>query len=68
MRTQKTTKTNHAKNIAISLIDRSREEGLLLESWAASDSVNSMDSEWDEATDTFDLASFSGHSGHGFDS
>jgi hypothetical protein len=68
MRTQKTTKTDNASTIALTLVDRSREEDLLIKSWAASDSVRSMETEWDESTDTFDLASFSGHSSHGFDS
>lgn len=69
MRTQKITKSHVARNVAFTLIDRSREEDLLLERWAASDSARSMDdSNWDESVDSFDLDAFSGHSSRTFNS
>jgi hypothetical protein len=40
------------------MMDRSREEALLLDRWAASDSARSMeDNDWDDAADQFDMAS-----------
>jgi hypothetical protein len=39
-------------------LDRSREEALLLDRWAASDSARIMeDDDWDDSTDQRDMAS-----------
>ena len=58
MRTQKIGKPLGAAHVAMTLIDRGHEEEMLLERWAASDAVRSMDdSDWDESLDRFDIAS-----------
>lgn len=68
MRTHKITKSHTAPNIAMTLIDRDREESLLLERWAASDSARTMDDQdWDESLDRFDIASASEGPGHRYD-
>jgi hypothetical protein len=49
-------------------MDRSREEGLLLERWAASDSARAMDDpDSDESLDQFDSATLSAASSRSFD-
>ncbi len=58
MRTHKTAKSPSQAHIAMTLMDRGREEALLLERWATSDSARTMDdADWDESLDRFDIAS-----------
>ena len=58
MRTQKRTKPPSA---GIAMMQKGREEELLLERWAASDSARTMEeSGWDESQDRFEIESVSG--------
>ena len=44
--------------MTLGMMDRSREEALLLDRWAASDSARIMDdNDWDESMDQRDMAS-----------
>jgi hypothetical protein len=54
--------------MAMRVMDRSREEALLLDRWAASDSARIMeDTDWDESMDQRDMASVT-PARHGYDS
>lgn len=67
MQTHKITKAS-ARIAAIAMIDRGREEELLLERWAASDSARSVEeSDWDDSLDGFDTASVAARPGYAFD-
>jgi hypothetical protein len=60
MRTHKA-KSTSARTAAIATIQQGREESLLLERWATSDSARLMeDADWDESQDRFEIASVSG--------
>ena len=62
MHTQKSTKSAAGRAAASSSVDRGREESLLLERWAAADSLRNLDEdECDETLDQFDTASFAAH-------
>src|SRR3954467_10070420 len=61
MRTQKTAKSLSARTAGVTMIQYGREEELLLERWAASDSARTMDEAgWDESQDRFEIESVSG--------
>jgi hypothetical protein len=54
--------------MTLATMDRSREEALLLDRWAASDSARTMDdNDWDDSTDQRDMASVA-PARHGYDS
>ena len=68
MHAHKLTKASAARAMAITMNDRGREEVLLLERWAASDSARTMDdSGWDDPADQFDLDSVAARPRHAFD-
>jgi len=58
MQAHKIAKASSARAMTMPVMDRSREEALLLDRWAASDSARIMDDpDWDDATDQRDMAS-----------
>ena len=58
MHTHKTTRAPPARAMKMGAMDRSREEALLLDRWAASDSARIMDdNDWDDSMDQRDMAS-----------
>ena len=68
MHAHRTTKAPPARAMAMRVMDRSREEALLLDRWAASDSARIMDdTDWDESMDQLDMASIAPPR-HGYDS
>lgn len=67
-KSSKTTATTATRAMATALLDRGLEESLLLERWAASDRLRSLDvDECDETLDQFDTASFAAHPHVNFD-
>ena len=69
-KSSKTTATTATRAMATALLDRGLEESLLLERWAASDRLRSLDEdedECDETLDQFDTASFAAHPHVNFD-
>ena len=58
MHAHRSTKAPSSRAMLIATLDRSREEAVLLEGWAASDSARILDDlDWDESQDQSDLAS-----------